>query len=63
MFHSNPRPESEQTQHRTTHWPMMVASAVYLVLGLACLGQIHEALIMGIGYLALSVAYYLEHRA
>jgi hypothetical protein len=37
--------------------PMRIASAVYFVLGLACLGNIHDATLMGIGYLMLSACY------
>ena len=42
---------------RNASQPMRIAMAIYFVMGLARLGNIHDATLMGLGYLGLAECY------
>jgi hypothetical protein len=62
VFKSTFNPKGPQSPLRLSHTPMMVASAIYFVLGLATLGDLDHALLMGVGYIILSACYYQGYR-
>jgi hypothetical protein len=41
---------------------VIIISTVYLGLGLAALSEIHDAVLVGVSYLAISASYYIGHR-
>jgi hypothetical protein len=63
VFKLIPPRRGRQRPRRPFPAPWRVASAVYLVLGLACLGDFHTALVMGIGYLILAYSYFRGHQS
>jgi hypothetical protein len=54
--------EGSQIPQKGSRAPWMIISAIYLIIGLAYLGDVHDATLLGIGYIAISACYYLGHR-